>query len=169
MSEIANFWNLILESNTFNFIVLLVLLVAVMQKLHVAEAVEKLKSDIVYAIETSRLAKENAQKNYKDAKHKIEHIEEEISEKLSLASTQADNVAGSILETTERKLKQIENNVKKVIEAEEKTLVTSMTEQTANASVELARNYVISRLHREPELHNKYIEESIEELGKVKI
>lgn len=169
MNELANFWNLILESNTFNFAVLLVILVAVMQKLKVADAVEKLKNDIVYAIETSKLARENAHKNYTNAKSKIEHIEEEISDKLSLALKQAENVAGSIVETTERKIKQIEENVRKVIEAEEKTLITSMTDKTAQASVELARNYVISRLNQEPELHNKYIEESIEELDRVKV
>jgi len=169
MSELANFWNLILESNTFNFIVLAVIIVAVMQKLKVADAVEKLKNDIVYAIETSRQAKENAQSHYRSAKSKIEHIDEEISEKLTLASKQAENVAGSIIETTERKVKQIEDNVKKVIEAEEKTLVTSMTDKTSNASVELAKKYIIARLGEEPELHNRYIEESIEELDRMEI
>ena len=86
MSELANFWNLILESNTFNFIILLILIIAVMQKLNVKAAVEKLKNDIIEAIENSKRAKENAYNNYTDAKSKIEHIEDEISEKLTLAS-----------------------------------------------------------------------------------
>jgi len=169
MSHVTEFWNLIIESNTFNFIVLLVIFVIVAQKLKLKEAIEKLRDSIVEAIETSKLAKENAEKHYSDAKSKIEHIEDEISEKLSLASKQADNVASSIREVTERKIRQIENNVKKVIAAEEKTLVTSLTDKTANASIDMARNYVVSRLKNEPELHNKYIEESINELDKVKI
>lgn len=169
MSELANFWNLILESNTFNFIILLILIIAVMQKLNVKAAVEKLKNDIIEAIENSKRAKENAYNNYTDAKSKIEHIEDEISEKLTLASQQADNVAASITDNIERKIKQIETNVVKVIEAEEKTLVTSLTDKTSKESVELARNYVKSRLAQEPELHKRYIEESINELDKVKI
>ncbi len=169
MGELVNFWNLIVESNTFNFIILLILIIAVMQKLNVKAAVEKLKNDIVEAIEKSKQAKENAYNSYTDAKSKIEHIDDEISEKLTLASNQAENVAASIVENIERKVRQIEANVHKVIEAEEKTLVTSLTDKTSKASVELARNYVKSRLANEPDLHKKYIEESINELDKVKI
>lgn len=169
MSEFANFWNLILESNTFNFIVLLVLLTIVMQKLKISDAVEKLKDEIVEAIENSKRARANAEKNYSDAKSKIEHIEDEISERLSIASKQAENIAGSISENVSRKLKQIENNALKVIEAEEKTLLTSLTDKTSKSSVELASNYIKLMLEKQPDLHKKYIEESIDELDKVKV
>ena len=169
MSELINFWNLILESNTFNFIVLLVLIVIVMQKLHIKEAVEKLKNDIVYEIESSKLAKENAHKHLAEAKSKIEHIEDEISEKLALASKQAGNAAASIAENIERKVRQIENNTIKVIEAEEKTLVTNLTADISRRAVKLASNYIKLMFEKAPQLHNKYIEESINELDKVRI
>lgn len=169
MNALSEFWNLILESNTFNFIILVVLFVIVAQKLNIADAVSKLKDEIVNAIENSKLAKENALKHYNDAKSKIEHIEDEISEKLSLANKQADNVAESIAEATARKIKQIEENVKKVSEAEGKTLIAELTGNTARESIDLARKYVKSRLKNEPDLHNRYIEESIDELDKVKI
>ena len=44
MNDISNLWTLILESNTFNFIVLVVILAVIMQKLKVADALEKLKT-----------------------------------------------------------------------------------------------------------------------------
>ncbi len=169
MSELANFWNLILESNTFNFIVLLVLAVIVMQKLKVGTVVQKLRDDIVDAIENSKQVREQARKHLDDAKHKIEHIDDEILGVLTLASKQADNVAASISEGVERKLQQIKNNTKKVIDAEEKTLIASLTDKTSRSSVELAKKYVKSRLVAEPDLHKKYIEESINELDKVKL
>lgn len=169
MSEFTDFWNLILESNTFNFIVLLVLFVIIMQKLHVREAVEKLKNDIIYEIESSKLAKENAHKNYTNAKSQIEHIEDEISGKLSLASNQAENAAGSIAENIERKVRQIEKNTGKVIEAEEKTLVTTLTADISREAVTLALNHIKSMLKTEPQLHKRFIEESINELDKVRI
>ena len=111
MNELFNFRNLIVESNTFNFIVLLVILVIVMQKLKVSEAAAKLKDNIVNAIESAKSAKENAKAHYDDAKSKIEHIEEEISERLALATRQAENVAESISENTDRKVTQIAHNV----------------------------------------------------------
>ena len=64
MNALSEFWNLILESNTFNFIILVVLFVIVAQKLNIADAVSKLKDEIVNAIENSKLTKENALKHY---------------------------------------------------------------------------------------------------------
>ena len=46
MNELINLWNIILKSNTFNFIVLVVILAIVMQKLHISDALEKLKTEI---------------------------------------------------------------------------------------------------------------------------
>jgi hypothetical protein len=44
-----------------------------------------------------------------------------------------------------------------------------MTEKTAKASVELARKHIQDLLNANPELHNKYILESLDELEKVKL
>lgn len=169
MNELFNFWKLIVESNTFNFIVLLVILVIVMQKLKVSEAAAKLKDNIVNAIENAKNAKEKAKTYYDDAKSKIEHIEDEVSERLALATRQADNVADSISENTSRKVTQIEHNVEKVVEAEKKTLITELTDKTTKSSIILAEKYIKLRLDNEPELQDKYIEEGIEELDKVNI
>ncbi len=169
MNELFNFWKLIVESNTFNFIVLLVILVIVMQKLKVSEAAAKLKDNIVNAIENAKNAKEKAKTYYDDAKSKIEHIEDEVSERLALATRQAENVADSISENTSRKVTQIEHNVEKVVEAEKKTLITELTDKTTKSSIILAEKYIKLRLDNEPELQDKYIEEGIEELDKVNI
>ncbi len=169
MNDISNLWTLILESNTFNFIVLVVIFAVIMQKLKVADALEKLKTEIITKIEDSKLAKESAMNYFHGAKSKIEHIQDEISEKLSLAHERAENIAGSIEEVTRRKISQIENNAKKVVEAEEKTLFTSLTLETANSSVDLARRFVKLKLQQDPSLHDKYIDESIDELDKVTI
>ena len=169
MNELFNFWKLIVESNTFNFIVLLVILVIVMQKLKVSEAAAKLKDNIVNAIENAKNAKEKAKTYYDDAKSKIEHIEDEVSERLALATRQAENVADSISENTSRKVTQIEHNVEKVVEAEKKTLITELTDKTTKSSIILAEKYIKLRLDNEPELQDKYIEEGIEELDKENI
>lgn len=169
MNELFNFWKLIVESNTFNFIVLLVILVIVMQKLKVSEAAAKLKDNIVNAIENAKNAKEKAKTYYDDAKSKIEHIEDEVFERLALATRQAENVADSISENTSRKVTQIEHNVEKVVEAEKKTLITELTDKTTKSSIILAEKYIKLRLDNEPELQDKYIEEGIEELDKVNI
>lgn len=41
MNELANFWNIIVESNTFNFAVLLVIFAVLYKKMNVADGIEK--------------------------------------------------------------------------------------------------------------------------------
>ncbi|MBR6099154.1 ATP synthase F0 subunit B [bacterium] len=166
MNELVNLWNLILESNTFNFVVLIVILAIVMQKLHISDVIEKMKDEIIDKIEKSKLAKEDAAEYLADAKLKVEHLEEDIAKKIALADTQAHNVGETIKEAAQRKLKQIENNVEKVIEAEEKTIVTSLSDEASLESVRLAEQIIREKLAKDPSLHDRYINESIEELEK---
>ena len=167
MNQFANLWNLILESNTFNFVVLLVILVIVMQKLHISDKLEDMKHEIVDKIEKSKQAKEDAVYNLADAKTKIEHLEEDIEEKITIANTQAHNVGETIKEAAERKVRQIEINVQKVIESEEKTIVTNLNDKTSKEALNLAEKLIKEKLEQEPALHDRYISESIEELEKV--
>jgi len=166
MNEFANLWNIILESNTFNFVVLLVILVIVMHKLHISDKLEDIKHEIIDRIEKSKQAKEDAAYSLADAKSKIEHLEEDIEAKISIANTQAHNVGETIKEAAEHKIKQIENNVKKVIESEEKTIITRLNDETSSISLKLAEQLIRERLKQEPNLHDRYISESIEELEK---
>lgn len=47
MNELANFWNIIVESNTFNFAVLLVIFAVLYKKMNVADGIEKIYPYIV--------------------------------------------------------------------------------------------------------------------------
>lgn len=166
MNELTNLWNIILESNTFNFVVLVVILAVVMQKLHIADALEKLKNDIIETIEKSKRARAEAEDYLSDAKIKTQNLESEIAERISLANTQAHNVGEMIHEAAQKKIKQLSDNIEKVIEAEEKTIKIKLNDQTAQASIQMAENLIIERLTQDPSLHEKYINESIEELEK---
>ena len=166
MNELINLWNIILKSNTFNFIVLVVILAIVMQKLHISDALEKLKTEIVEKIEKSKKAKSDAIICLSDAKSKTENLDAEISEKISLANSQAHNVGEMIHETAQRKIKQITDNIEKVIKAEEKTIAIKLNDQTAQASIRLAEDIIRKQLQQDPSLHDRYINESLEELEK---
>lgn len=169
MNEISNLWNIILESNTFNFVVLLVILVAVMQKLHISDTLEGIKQEIIQKIEKAKQAKSDAQQYLIDAKSKNEHLQEEVAQKLALANNQAHNVGEMIRETAQKKIKQLSDNVEKVIEAEEKTLAITLNDNTVQASVKLAQDIILDKLAKNPELHEKYINESIENIEKVQL
>ena len=167
MNELANFWNLIVESNTFNFIVLLLIFAVLFKKLNVSGAVEKIKQDIINAIDNAKAERENAKNKLMEAQKSIEQIEEDIKQRLEEASSKGDGIAKQILANTEEQVKLIENNIARVINAEEKTLSAQMTKKTLNASIELAKQHIKNILENNEELHNKFIDESIENIDRV--
>ena len=111
MNELANFWNIIVESNTFNFAVLLLIFAILYKKLNISNTVEKIKQDIINTINNAKTEKENAKNKLMEAEKSIEHIDEEIKQKLSEASIKGDDIAKQILANTNEKVDLIEKNI----------------------------------------------------------
>lgn len=167
MNELANFWNIIVESNTFNFVVLLIIFAVLCKKMNVANGVEKIKQGIINSINSAKEEQERAKEKLKNAEKSIENIDNDIAKQLESASQRGEGLANQILANTEFKVQQIEKNAKRVIEAEEKTLSAEMTGKTLNSSIELAKRHIIATLENKPELHNKFIDESIENIDRI--
>ena len=168
MNELANFWNTIVQTNTFNFAIL-VLIAIVFKKIKIGDILENLKEDIVKAIRKAEEEKSKASKDLSEAKKSIEHLDDEIKSALSDAASRANQIAEQILGNTQKEIGLIKSNIDKVITNEEKTISAKLTEKTAKASIALARNHIISVLENQPELHEKYINESINELDRIQL
>ena len=167
MNELANFWNIIVKSNTFNFAVLLLIFAILFKKLNVSALVEKIKQDIINTINNAKAERENAKNKLYDAQKSIEHIEEEIKQRLDEASLRGEGIAKQIAANADEQVKLIEKNISRVINAEEKTLSAKITEKTLKASIELAKQHIKDTLVNNPELHNKFIDESIDNIDRV--
>lgn len=167
MNELANFWNIIVESNTFNFAVLLVIFAVLYKKMNVADGIEKIKQGIINSINSAKEEQKCAKNKLKDAQKSIENIDSDIAKQLKDAVQRGEGLANQILANTEEKVQLIEKNVKRVINAEEKTLSAKMTEKTLNASIKLAKKHIISTLENNQDLHNKFIDESIENIDRM--
>ena len=167
MNELVNFWNIIVESNTFNFAVLLIIFAVLYKKMNVSDGIEKIKLGIINSINSAKEEQERAKAKLKNAQKSIENIDSDIAKQLEDASQRGDGLANQILANAENKVKQIEKNVERVIEAEEKTLSAKMTGKTLNASIELAKKHIVSTLENNQDLHNKFIDESIENIDRI--
>ena len=167
MNELANFWNIIVKSNTFNFAVLLLIFAILFKKLNVSALVEKIKQDIINTINNAKAERENVKNKLYDAQKSIEHIEEEIKQRLDEASLRGEGIAKQIAANADEQVKLIEKNISRVINAEEKTLSAKITEKTLKASIELAKQHIKNTLVNNPELHNKFIDESIDNIDRV--
>lgn len=108
MNELANFWNIIVKSNTFNFAVLLLIFAILFKKLNVSALVEKIKQDIINTINNAKAERENAKNKLYDAQKSIEHIEEEIKQRLDEASLRGEGIAKQIAANADEQVKLIE-------------------------------------------------------------
>lgn len=165
MNTIIHIWDTLVKSNTFNFLVMLAILYWIVKKFDIAGSLENFKSSIINSIKKADEEKETAKNILLSAEKSVENLDSEISQKLKNAKKHAQDVARSVISQTENKIQQIESNVTKIIETEEKKISSSLTSKTAAASSELAKKHIISVLKEHPEMHEKFINQSIEELG----
>ena len=165
MNSIGQIWNFIVTSNFFNFVVMVLILAWIINKINLGEILEKAVSNIKNSIEKSESEKAAGEKELLSAQKSVENLASEIQEKLTAAENQAEKIAKNIIEETEQKVKNIQSNIERSVRAEEKTISARLSKKTAAASAELAKQHIKAVLETHPELHEKYINQSIEELG----
>ncbi len=163
----ANFWNLIVQSNTFNFIIMLVIFAMLWQKLDITSKIEAMKSDIAEFIEKSKREKELATQHLQDAEKAVANIEDEIKEKLDKSKLMAQNVFNEIQDMASKSIEKIEANVDKIISNETRKVNTKLSHTTADNAINLATTKLQEMFAQNPELHNQYINDSIETLDRV--
>ena len=165
MNTIGQIWNFIVKSNFFNFVVMVLILAWIVKKFDLINALENIKINIQNTIKKAEEEKAAAEKELINAKKSVENLESEIKEKIDSAEKQAEKIAQNIALETEKKVTNIKNNIERAISAEEKTISARLSKKTALASSELAKQHIKTLLEAHPELHEKYINQSIEELG----
>ncbi len=165
MNTVAQIWNTIITSNFFNFVVMVLILAWIFKKTDLINKLENAKLNIKNSIAHSEQEKINAEKELLNTKKSIESLEDEIQIKIQDAENKAETLAQNIKSTTESRIQKIKTSVETAIQSEEKMLSAALSKKTARASSELAKEHIKNVLKAHPELHEKYITQSIEELG----
>jgi len=163
----ANFWDLIVQTNTFNFIVMLAIFAILWQKLNVSEKIEGMRTSITEFIEKSKQEKDAAQKYLKEANNSVENLDSEIKAQIDKAETLAHNVFEEIQAMTEKSIEKIQSNVEKIIDNETRKAVSKLTNETANDAVILAKSMLKEKFIQNPQLHDACINEAINALDGV--
>ena len=164
-----NFWNTIVETNTFNFIVLVAIFAVLYQKLDVSSKLEALKQNISDFIEKSKQEKENSEVYLKNAQNEVMNLDSEIKTKLDKATELAQNVFDEIHQMANKSIEKLEKNVDNVIENEARKINTKLTNETADSAIQLATQKLKEKFTQEPQLHTQYINESIETLDRINL
>ena len=163
-----NIWNLIVDSNTFNFIVLILIIYFLIRKMNLVSILETLRTNIANKIEMSKTERKKADIQLKEAKNTVANLNNEINQ---LEESNKKNVEDAVKQTAENadiQAVNILNNAKNVIANEEKKISSKLLHAAQDEAVKIAKDKIIAKLNANPKLHNKYIDEATEDIDKVK-
>lgn len=160
-------WTLIVKSNTFNFIFLILILFAICKKAKIGTMLENAKNKVKEEIENSTKEKEKSISNLAKAHASVANTEEEVKEIFSKTEDSIENLKTKIEQETQNSIEKIEENSEKLAKLEENKIFSGLSKQTALASIELAKKHIIQILKEKPQYHEKFINKSIEELKEV--
>lgn len=169
MQEIISFFKYLATSNTINFIIMIVILAVIVKKINVRASLDKSVETIKNTIENSDIEREKAQALLLEAKQKTDALPSDILNLEKEAKSKAEVFKKQIENSTKTSITDIEKNIDRVISIEEKKLSNVITGKTAVASIELAKDNIKNLLKTNPDLHSKFIYESLDELEKVKL
>ncbi len=169
MQEILSFFKYLATSNTINFIIMIIILAVIVKKMNLSASMDKSISGVESSIKKSDDEKSNAEKMLNDATLKVEELPKDIKKLEQEADLKADVFKSKIEESTQKTIFEIDKSVDRAISIEEKKMSNILTGKTIIASVELAKDQIKNLLKVNPDLHNKFFEDSLDELGRVKL
>lgn len=169
MEAVFSFLKYLATSNTINFIIMVVILAIIVKKVQLSESLDNAIEKVRSAIKQSDSAKSDSVSQLNNAKSAMDHLPQDIAVLEKDAAHKADVFKSKIEDATKKAVSNIEGSVDRVLSIEEKKLSNLLTGQTVVASVELAKDHIKHLLENEPDLHQKFIQESIDELAKVKL
>ena len=161
-------WTLIVQSNTFNFIIMAALLAFIVYKCKLGQKLDESISKVKETIDNSKAAKDNSVKELEQAGETTKNVLSEIEEIELKAQTNLSNLEEKIAKDNEKQIDSIQQTANKIIDAKEKEIVSNLSKKTILASIEVAKLHVINLLKQHPDYHQKFIKESIEELNRLK-
>ena len=164
-----NFWNLIVESNTFNFAVLVVIIVMVWQKCNFSSKISGLRESIIDFMEKSKKILEDAKKRLFNAENEVKNLDNEIAKELDAANSRARNVVASIEDMARVSIEKLEKNVTTVIENETRKVNNTLLNDTIDKAIVRSEELLRAKFNENPELHTECINRSLKILDKVEI
>lgn len=167
LTLISHIWNIIVESNIFNFTIFILIFAWIFKKINLKGIFDTIHQKIIDVIETAKKEEEEALTALKNAEDAVSNLEQELAVIVADAKKSANVISEKIMNEAQKQLQNIEENANKVIDAEEKMLISKLTKGTSKASVEIAKSHIKDVLKQTPTLHEKYINESIDELDRL--
>ena len=163
----SDIFNLLIHSNTLNFLIVLAILVFIVVKLNLKEKIEVLRDEISSYVEASVDEKNVAEHNLSLIKEKIQHLPAEIEDIEKSTKNSVKSLGEKIKADIQEQKQDISNSAERIFNLETKKFKQKLTSLLSEKSVEIARDNAISQLKENTELHSKYIDNAIDELDRI--
>ena len=158
------FWNVIVQSNTFNFLIFIGLFALLFKKINFGAMMDSLQAKVMVLIEDAKRAKDDSINELKKTQEVSSKVPMEVKNILDNAEVTADRLGKRILEDAEKQVNSIYKNTDGVVESEGQKIISTLSKKTALASLELAKAHIVKTLQVKPQYHAKFIEDSLNEL-----
>ena len=116
----AEIWQLLIKSNTINFLIVLGIIIFLVAKLNISSKIDALRNEIKNFVDASVQEKENAQKELDKIKEKIVHLPDEIKDIEDTAQKNIKGIEQKIEVEIQEKMQDVENNAKRILNLETK-------------------------------------------------
>ena len=126
-----------------------------------SKLLEEEQQNIKEKIEKSEKTKTQSQQDLEATQERIKKIDEEIEAIVKKFENNANQVGKRILQDAKKATVGIEDDTQKTIKNNQIILKNDIIKKTSSALIEIAKNQIIEELNKNPDLHNKLIEESI--------
>lgn len=165
----SDIFNLLIHSNTFNFFIVLAIIVLIVIKLNLKEKIEVLRDEIKTYVEASVKEKDVAEKNLSLIKEKIQQLPTAIEDIEKSAKNSVKSLGEKIRADVKEQKQDIANSAERIFNLETKKFKQKLTSVLSEKAIEIARDNAINQLKENNELHNKYIDNAIDELDRISL
>ena len=162
-------WSNILNSNAFNFTILVIFFAVLMKYLKLPEAMESQRQDIQNSVEASDNLKKEAEEAFLKVEKSLENLPQELDEIIQKADSAAKAFEAKSKDEIDRLVGSIKENAKKQLEAEEKQVQSALLKNVSKASVDVAQKQVKRVLDGNKELHRKFINDFINSIDRLEV
>ena len=138
-------------------------------KLDAKGKIENARANVIETIDNSETEKNNSVSELDAMQESISRINDEILEILNKSEENAQIVGNKILDDAKNTAITYQNNAQKAIENKQAMLKNDLLKRASSASIELAKMQIINELNQNPDLHNRLIDESIEQVNGVEL
>lgn len=154
------FWY-VTRTNLFNFIIFALIILLIIKKIDLKSKLDNSVHNVEVSINESEEARVESEEKLSSMENTLKNLSVEIDAILKQFNDNAALVGEKIISDTHKTADVLNDNTQKAIENSTLILKNDILRRCSLASVEVAKSHIIEELKRNPDLHSKLIEQSV--------